>query len=503
MDKKKGILNIGVAIGFNIILTITSIIIKRFLIQTCGNEVNGLNSLYLSIIGFLSVAELGVGAAITFCLYRPIVDGDHKKICALYHLFNKIYITVGCVILVIGLALTPFLSFFAKDYRHLNVNMYSTFILMLVSVVITYIYGAKTALINAYKNNYITTAISSCGGLVQHVSQILILFFTGSFELYLACRILSAVLQGVATNYIVRKKYASSIAKKEKIDASTRVELVKSIKAMFMHKIGALFVNTLDSVIISAFVGVISLGFYSNYIMIMTLLTNIIALVFTSITSVLGHLYVKADKDITRRYCEFFHLLNFVIATVFYLGYYAIIDDLISLLFSADLVVEKSISFVIALNGFIQFMRKSVLTFRDATGTFYNDRWKPLFEGILNLILSICLVHWIGVQGVIIATIITNLCVCHVVEPYILYKNAFSLSPVGYYKKNYGMIVLFGISLKFLDLCMRTVDGYWKSLFINGFLSVGISILTCIVILSLYWKNFYNLLKQVWKIKKI
>ena len=142
IDKRKGLLNITVSVGFKLIIMVVSIIVKRFLIQSCGNEVNGLNSLYLSIIGFLSVAELGVGSAITYCMYKPIVEGEINKVSALYHLFNRVYYIVGGIILVSGLGLTPFLGIFAKDYNSIDVNMYSTFILMLISVVITYTYGA-------------------------------------------------------------------------------------------------------------------------------------------------------------------------------------------------------------------------------------------------------------------------------------------------------------------------------------------------------------------------
>ena len=155
MDKKKSILNISVSISFKIVTVIMAIWVKRILIQTCGNEVNGLNALYGSIIGFLAVAELGVGSAISFCMYKPIVEGEQDKVAALYHLFRRVYLVIGGVILAAGLILTPFIRYFARDYALIDVNFYTTFLLSLVAVVISYLFGAKTALINAYKNNYI------------------------------------------------------------------------------------------------------------------------------------------------------------------------------------------------------------------------------------------------------------------------------------------------------------------------------------------------------------
>ncbi len=483
MDKKKSILNVCVSVGSKILTIIMVIVVKRFLISECGNEVNGLNALYLSIIGFLSVAELGVGSAITFCMYRPIVDKDENKISALYCLFKKLYLIIGGVILICGLAITPFITFFAKDYALLDVNYQLTFVLMLISVVLTYLYGAKTALINAYKNNYITFAISSGGLLLQYVLQIAVLVLTGSFVWYLGCRIVCTLVQWLATDLVADRKYSRIIKNRQKVDTATRAELIRSIKAMFMHKVGLLLVNTVDGTVISMFVGLVALGKYSNYTMILTSASGVLTLVFSSLTSVVGHLCAQKDRSTAIRFCEAFHLLNFVIGAVFYLGYYVVADDLISILFSSELVVDSTVRFVISFNGFVQFLRNSVILFRDATGTFYNDRYKPLAEGVVNIILSVILVQYIGIAGVIIATVITTLLICHVVEPYVLYKNAFHAPVRKYYLQNYSMIALFFVLMAVSDMIRVSIASPWVSLFVNGCISVAVSGGACLVVL--------------------
>lgn len=185
MDKKKGLLNVIISIIFKVFLLVGAIVVRRFLIQYAGEDVNGLDSLYISIIGFLSVAELGVGSAITFCMYKPIVEEDNDKVSALYRLFVKLYLIIGAIIFVAGCLLLPFLKYLAGGYAEINQNLYLTFFLTLVSVVISYMFSAKTSLINAYKNNYITTSITSSGQLVQYGLQILVLVLTRSFIWYL------------------------------------------------------------------------------------------------------------------------------------------------------------------------------------------------------------------------------------------------------------------------------------------------------------------------------
>jgi len=497
MDIKKGKLNVSVSIAFRIITMVMAIVVKMVLVRICGNEVNGLNSLYLSIIGVLSVAELGVGSAITFCMYKPIVEGDHDTVSALYHLFERLYLLIGAIIFLGGLIITPFLPHFAKDYTELSVNMYVTFLLILASVTITFLFSAKTSLINAYKNNYITTAITQGGVVFQYILQIAVLFLSGSFVWYLVCRIIAVVFQWIITEVITKRKYGVIINTKSKLDVAVKSKVKRNIKAMFMHKIGYALVNTVDSIVISAFVGVISLGEYSNYILILSSMTGVITLVFSSLTSVIGHLCVEEEKETVKKYCESFHLLNFLIGVVFFLGYYAVADNLIAVLFSSELIVSKSVSFVITLNGFIQFMRHSTLMFKDATGSFYADRWKPLCEGICNIILSILFVHFFGVVGVLIATIITTLLICHIVEPYVLYKNAFGQSPQKYYVKNYIMIFLFGITLLFVNGCLQSISNIWLQLLINGLISVAFSIVLCAVVLLADRKLIRQLLRII------
>lgn len=512
MDKKKSLINVSVSIAFRFIMLIGSILVRRFLIRYIGNEINGLNSLYLSIVGFLSVAELGVGTAITFSMYKPIVEKNNDKVAALYQLFRKSYWVIGGIIFVFGLALIPALPYLAKDYTTLNISLSGTFFLMLVSIVLSYMFSAKTSLINAYKDDYITTTISSCGMILQYILQIITLIVTRSFAWYLICRIVAILVQWLATEILVKIKHTNIISyKKQTVDKETKSDILKNIKALFMHRIGGILVNSADSLIISAYIGIVMLGKFSNYTTIAVSMSSVIMLFFTPLTSIIGHVFVS-EKENIQKYYSFFYSLNFILGTVFFLGYYAIIDNLITLLFGANLEISRAISFIITVNYFIQFMRQSTLLFRDSTGTFYNDRWKPLFEGLLNVVLSILFVNiftgyfgesW-GVVGVILATIITNLTICHIVEPYVLYKYAFKSSPRKHYIKNYIHILIFILALCGMHLCLQTMDNQWLGLLINGAISLLFS-LAIIVLLYFIDKNFKYYLKSFVKgfLKKV
>ena len=514
MDKKRSILNVSVSIGYKLILMVFTVIVRRVLIQYLGNEINGLNSLYLSIIGFLSVAELGIGTAITFAMYKPIIEKRFDEVAALYQLFRKSYLIIGGIIFLAGLGVMPALPYLTKGYESEQVNLYFTFLVMLVAVVLSYTFSAKISLINAYKDDYISTLITSSCMLLQYVLQIAVLIITSSFVGFLACQIVVTLIQWMVMNIVTKKKHGDILAyKKQTLSSEAKSQVSKNIRALFIHRIGGILTNSADSLVISALIGVTMLGKFANYTTISISLTGILVLMFSPLTSVIGHMCVS-EMDEAKNYFKFFHSLNYIVGTVFFLGYYSIIDNLIQILFGAGLELSKSISFVITLNYFIQFLRQATLLFKDATGTFYNDRWKPFFEGTLNVILSISLVlifgelfgDDVGVVGVIVATIITNLTICHVVEPYVLFKHAFRQSPKKYWARNYLYIAGFICALFAMSFCSQSYDNVWLELLVNGSISVAVSA-ALIALVSLISKEFrthvFTILKKAGSLGKI
>lgn len=485
MDKKKSILNVTISIIAKIVMLILAIVVRRILIDNAGNEANGVFSLYTNIIGFLAIAELGVGTAINFSIYKPIVQGDIKKVAALYNLYKKVYFIIGAIIGVMGVAIIPALPQLAKDYSS-SFSLELTFAIMLVDVVLTYAYSSKTSLINAYKNNYITTLFNFIKTLIYSVSQIVILITTKSFELYLVARVVSTLIEWLMTNCYAKKHYSDVINTKEKIDNDTKREVVKNTKAMFMHKIGAAFVTTTDSIIISAFIGVVVLGQYTNYVVIASAVLGVLQLFFTPLTSIVGHLCAEGNTEEQEKYFKFMYYFNYTLGIIFFLGFYAVADNLVAICFGSDLVMDYSISLIIAINYYIQFMRTTTLLYKDATGTFYYDRWKPVIEGVVKIILSIVLVNVLGIVGVVIATIITNIFICHIVDPYVLYKHGFKQKMKGYLWLNYLLMLVFVGCIAVLHFVKVNLDNVFLELLANGFIAIGIALIPLIIMFIIF-----------------
>ncbi len=492
MNKKKILLNISLSFIPQIISIVFAIIAKRFLISEVGNDANGLYQLFLSINAVISIVELGVGGGIIFCMYEPIAKGDLDKVSALYYFFKKMYFIIGIIILVIGLGVIPIIPFLAKDYQ-LNENIYFCYVISLISTFLPYLYSYKMHLINAYKNNYITSIINGIGLLFQYVLQIVFLFVFKSLSSYLWAKVLGVIISWLATEFAIRK-YKGIISNKQKIDPETKKIVNKNIKAMFTNKIGYTLINTTDGIIISAFVSVTVLGFYSNYISLSSTLNNLLILFFTPINSIIGSIFVTRKQDV-HKYLSFFHTLNFIIGIVFYLGYYAVIDNTINMFYGDNLLLDRNVVKVLVINLYIQYLRQATLTFRDATGSYYYDRWRPVIEGIVNVVLDLILVHFMGITGVFLATIITNVLIADVVEPYVIEKIVLGVSPKVYYIKNSFFIGVFVGIIYLYDYISPSFDNDITQFFVSGFISVGIALVISLIYL-IFDKNFRQLSKE-------
>jgi O-antigen/teichoic acid export membrane protein len=220
------------------------------------------------------------------------------------------------------------------------------------------------------------------------------------------------------------------------------------------------------------------LGFYSNYVAIMVGMVSVLSLIFTSITSIIGHSFAKNTKDIYLKQFKLIYTINFIVGFVFFLGYYMVIDPLVIILFDNTAFLPRDLVLIITLNYFIQFMRHTTLTFKDASGLFYQDRFKPLVEGVANVILSLILVNFWGIKGVLVATIATNIFITHIVEPHVLFKYGFEKKAKNYYLINYSFIGFFALVLTIIYFIpLYTFSNNFIAILIYGSSSVLFSLI--------------------------
>lgn len=395
---------------------------RTVFIYTLSSEYLGINGLFSNILSVLSLAELGFGSALIYSMYKPLAEDNRKELISLMNLYRYIYIIVAIVIFILGLCLVPFLDLFISDHPSID-NLTLIYLLYLINSVGSYLLVYKKSIIEADQKNYISISYQKGFSIIQNMLQIIFLLITHNFIVYL----LIQILVGVFVNIVLSKKadtmYPYLNSDKKSLPGKTvRRQIAKNTFAMSLHRIGSVAVDGSDNLIMSAFVGLESVGIYSNYVMIKINVDTFVKLIFNSFTASIGNLGVtESNKKLNETYRKM-NFLGFWIYSFCATALFTLFNPFIKIWIGDNYLFSKNIVFLIVLNFYVTGMRQVTLKFRDALGLFWHDRYKPVFEAVINLVLSIILVKKFGIAGILIGTFSSTIATCFWIEPYILFK---------------------------------------------------------------------------------
>lgn len=502
---KNSMRNIAYAMLGQFIGLIISFVSRTIFIKYLGAEYLGVHGLFSNILSILSLAELGIGTAIIYALYKPLAENDTVKIRALMKLFKKAYILIGLIVLSLGLLLTPFLEhIIAKDT---NIEYLSIlFLIYTLNSATSYFFSYKRSLIIADQKQYITTIFHYSSVILLNTSQIIFLIFTQSYLLFLLLQLFFTLITNIGISITADKMFPYIKGKNyERLDVQTKQSIKNNIKALLMHRIGGVVVTSTDSILISSFEGIVSVGIYSNYLLITSTINTIIGHLFSSITSSVGNLGAKEDKKVVH---QMYLNINFVGAWVYGFASISLIillNPFIKYWLGGDYLFPLLLVSTIVINFYLGGMRNATLTFRNALGLFWYDRYKAIIEALINLVVSMVLVQKIGITGIFIGTTVSTLLTSFWVEPYILFKYGFNLSVKSYFLRYliYTIVTIFTGLLTYYICSLVSID---------GFLDVVLKSFICLIIInSVYimvyfrtkeFRYFINVLKNVLKIKQ-
>lgn len=265
MRVQKSIKNVTTGLVGQVLTLVLSFVVRTVFIQQLGVTYLGVSGLFGNILSILSFAELGFGQAIVFSLYKPIANNNVEKIKSLMYIFRTVYIWMFAVVMVLGLSLTPFLDFFVDDINAVP-NLRLIYVMYVISSAATYLFAYKNTYLIATQNSYVSTIIGYFFSIGLAVFQILVLVFTQNFIIYLGLQVTSGILQNVVVAWRTNCKYPFLKEKNIKpLSIEEKSQIKKNVKALAIYKIGTLSLNSTDNIIMSKFVGLLSVGLYSNY----------------------------------------------------------------------------------------------------------------------------------------------------------------------------------------------------------------------------------------------
>lgn len=386
-------------------------VLRTVMIYMLGMEYVGLNSLFTSILHMLNLAELGVGSALVYSMYKPIAEDDSEKICSLMKLYRLYYRVIGIVVLTAGLIILPFIPYLISGDVPPDINVYILYLMNLSVTVFSYwLFAYKNSLLTAHQRNDVIDKITIVTLTIQYVVQALVLIFFKNYYLYVAAALLSQILLNVVTAFIVNKMYPEYHPSKE-IDKSLMKQINRRVRDIFTSKIGEVIVNSADTIVISSFLGLTILGIYNNYYYLITAVMAFVTLIFKSTTAGIGNSLITETMDKNYNDLRKFTFLISWIACVCSCCFLTLYQPFMELWVGKDNML--SFGCVICLTSFfyIRVINQVLIVYKDASGMWHEDRFRPLCTAGANLVMNLIMVQFWGIYGVLLSTVISTLVV--------------------------------------------------------------------------------------------
>jgi O-antigen/teichoic acid export membrane protein len=454
--------------GSFLLNTLLSFATRTVFISLLSSEYLGVNGLFSNILSILSLAELGAGGAFVSLLYRPLANHDTEQLSSIMAAFQKVYFVISCTVGVVGVCLIPFLDLFTSGSTIPNLTL--IFLLFLCNSMVTYFCAAKKALINADQKGYLITAYSQLAVIVQYVLQILVLFLTHNFMLYLCIQISCAIALNLYVSKKAKKIYPYLRKKAKSLTSSLQQEVRQKIAGGFCVHAGYIVASGTDSLVISHFLGLRVLGVYSNYLLIIGVVMKLSDMVINAVRASASNLVVSSSEEVNY---VFFRRLNFLI--IIMLGFFGtclitLLNPFITVWVGIGYIMEMRLvvmAVIIYLSGW-HGIKLSLAIYRNAMGLYYRDRYISLLEGCLNLVLSLLLVKPFGLAGVFLGTILSSVCTA-ISSAYLVYRYVFRRSAWEYWKTliGYGLILTIVGCLVYL-ICGLIPHGTWLLFFMRA-----------------------------------
>lgn len=498
---ENSIINSAMSIVTQVLTVVLNFAVKTVFIKMLSDEYLGVNGLFTNIITMLSLADLGIGIAIPYSLYKPLAKKDEHKINVLMNFYKKVYTIIGIAVLLIGLSLTPFLGLIIKDIPKNVPHLSLIYILFVIHSASSYFFVYKKFLIDSDQKGYITSRIIFTFSTLLSIIQIILLVTTKNYILFLLSSIILVIIQNIYISSKANKLYPFIKNKTdEKLEKEDMEGIKKNVSSLFIYKVGTVIMNGTDNIIISKFIGLIIVGFYSNYVLIINSITTVLNQIFNAITSSIGNLVVTTNKKRSKEVYDNLNFANFWLYALFGVCIIVLINPFINIWIGKKYVMGFSIVFLLVLNFYVLGMQSVTNSFRNAYGLFWIAKYRPIIMVIINIVISVVLVQFIGIEGVLIGTLISRLVTTAWLDPYIVHKYGFEISPKSYYIDYLKYLVIFiAISIIFnYFVSMITIN----NIFILILIAILVVISVNVILVLLFFKTsefnyFYDKIKKI------
>ena len=458
---KNSIRNTVSGIASRVITIFFPFIIRTVIIKKIGMDYAGLNGLFSSVLMMLSISELGFGSALVYSMYKPIAEADTDKVCSLLNFYKKVYRIVGCVILVLGLALLPFIRSFINGEVPADINVYVLYLAFLLNTVISYFaFAYKSALLTASQREDISNRIIICVSLVMYGVQLIVLWFLKNYMAYVILSPVFTVITNIARSVVVDKVYPQYKCRGS-IEKGELKEIYKNVFALMGEKIGWTVLLSTDTIVISATLGLTAVACYNNYYTIISAVRSLVMVIFDSIRPSVGNSMVTESLDKNYRDFNKISSLFVWISGFCSISMMCLFQSFMRIWVGEEYLLSTATVIMFGIYFFGWKMLDVLVLYRDAAGMWWYGKSRPYVVSILNIVGDIILVHFLGLDGVVFATLFTSVCMSYPWLLAILFKRYFKDKPWDYLRRMaLQCVIVIAAGAFTYFLCCYVVTGY-------------------------------------------
>lgn len=504
---KKSLLNARVNLIFYFLTLILSFFSRKIFLDTLGADFVGLTGTLQNLLGFLNLAELGIGSAIGYVLYKPLFEHDEGKINEIISVFGYLYRWIGFIILGAGIVLACFLPLIFPNTQFEMGIIFFAYFAFLASSLIGYFANYKQTLLGADQKNYVVTAYFQTAMIIKTLIQMASAYYTGSYYLWVAIELTFGIIYSFILNWKIRQVYPwlRSEVRLGKQLFKKYPEVMKYTKQLFVHRISAFVQYQTTPLFIYKFVSLQTVAYYGNYSIIIDKVVLLVSNFLDSAGASIGNLVAEGNTEKIQRIFWELISIRYLVVGIFIFSIYHLINPFIILWLGEEYVLDNVILYIILLNVFILITRRVAEQFLVAYGLF-RDVWAAILESLMTITISMIGGAYWGLKGVLLGPVISMFINACLWKPYFLFHSGFKLSIIRYFK---------GISLYIILLCISIVFSSYI-LFIfnlpspsNSFISWLIYAFCCVIIQSIvlfsaffiFTSGMKNFIKRFYKKK--
>lgn len=413
MRSKKAFLSAISGIMNQATKSVLSLVVRRVFLVYISAEYLGLNTLFGSIVSFLSLSELGVGSAVTMCLYKPLAEKNIEKVKAYVKLLRLFNYIMMAIVLIGGICLIP-VVFSTINGDYIQAVVLKSYFFYLFGTSTSYLWTYCEILLTADQKAYKVTNTYWICTVVINCIQLVTIIYWKNYYVYLW----TLVLFNLVSHYIIRKialnEYSWLNDRAKSLDIAEKNIFVQKIKDIFLYRVATYLIQSLDNIIVSVILGTIVVAYYGNYYLIVNMLIAIVGNVGSATIAGMGNVYYVDGGNKFFNSTKNLLFIQHLIFSATAVALLILADDFVRICFGDESVCSTSVIVALTILYYIQGITSPLESVRTAVGCYGDKYWQLVVSGF-NVAISVVLTLKFGLCGVVVGSI-----VCYFVKGFIL-----------------------------------------------------------------------------------